>query len=81
MRCWRLLFLIPLIPVVWTPLSDHIDPRLWGMPFVIWFQFIVVLLGMAVTAAVHLIENSQDRVGASKPAHRWLSRPTSPHSE
>lgn len=53
----RLIMLIPLAAAIWTPANDHLDPHLWAFPFVIWFQFFVLLLGMAATLIVFLVEN------------------------
>jgi hypothetical protein len=76
MRWFRLLLLIPLLLAVWTPLSDHVGPRLWGVPFLVWYHFLVVLIGMAVTGAVFFLDNraSQDHGVSQQEAERGPSR-------
>jgi hypothetical protein len=51
MRWMRALFILPLFLAVYTPASNFQSPHLAGIPFVIWFQFVIVVLG-AVTAYI-----------------------------
>jgi hypothetical protein len=44
-----LLMLVPVAAYIYPPLYQHVDPRLGGIPFAIWYQFAWVLAGVAVT--------------------------------
>ncbi len=48
-RNWSLLLL--LLPFVFLLYARH-DPRLWGIPFFVWYQVAWVLIGSACTYAV-----------------------------
>jgi hypothetical protein len=49
---WNLLLLIPFI-VLFTPLYNRETPKLFGMPFFYWFQFVVIILGVLSTITVY----------------------------
>jgi hypothetical protein len=49
---WNLVLLIPFI-VLLTPIYNRESPTLFGMPFFYWFQFLVILLGVASTITVY----------------------------
>jgi hypothetical protein len=48
MRWTRALFILPLFLAIYTPASNHQSPHLAGIPFVIWFQFVIVVIGAVV---------------------------------
>jgi hypothetical protein len=50
---WNLLLLVPLLMLV-TPWFNRATPRLGGLPFFYWFQFLFVLVGVACVAIVHV---------------------------
>ena len=49
---WNLLLIVPLLVLV-TPLFNMDGPRLFGMPFFYWFQFLFVLVGVLATLIVY----------------------------
>ena len=49
---WNLLLLLPLLMLV-TPWFNKTDPRLFGMPFFYWIQFLWVVVGVASVAIVN----------------------------
>lgn len=50
---WQLLLLlIPFVALLYPPFYATTAPRLWGVPFFIWYQFLWVILGVLVTAVV-----------------------------
>jgi hypothetical protein len=49
---WNLLLLIPFI-VLFTPLYNRAEPALIGLPFFYWFQFSIIVLGVASTVVVY----------------------------
>lgn len=48
---WNLLLLLPLLMLV-TPWFNRVDPRLGGLPFFYWYQFLFVVVGVASVAIV-----------------------------
>jgi hypothetical protein len=51
---WYLLLLAPFVGLLWPPFYNKDAPRLAGFPFFYWYQFLWVLLGVALTAVVYL---------------------------
>ena len=51
---WHFLLVLPFIGMLWTPFYNHVEPRLGGVPFFYWYQFLWVLIGAALTGFVYL---------------------------
>ena len=63
LRHWpRLLFLIPVVVVLWVPFYNRLEPELDGIPFFYWYQIAWVLISAAIVMAVYLIETRITRV-------------------
>ncbi len=58
----RLLFLIPMVAVLWVPFYNRIEPSLGGIPFFYWYQLALVLVGAAVVLTVYLLETRLTKV-------------------
>lgn len=43
------LLLIPIVALMWVSSYSKVEPRLWGFPFFIWYQFLWVFLCSAMT--------------------------------
>lgn len=43
------LLLIPIVALMWVSSYARVEPRLWGFPFFIWYQFLWVFLCSAMT--------------------------------
>jgi hypothetical protein len=52
----RLLFLIPLIAILWVPSYNRLEPTLAGIPFFYWYQLLLILVGAALVMLVYVIE-------------------------
>jgi Protein of unknown function (DUF3311) len=50
---WYLLLLLPFIGLLWLPFYAKAEPRLWGIPFFYWYQFLWVFITMALTELVY----------------------------
>jgi hypothetical protein len=50
---WLLLLVIPFIGTLWLPFYAHFTPTLWGLPFFYWYQFLWVIITVAITAFVY----------------------------
>ncbi len=50
---WNLLLVLPLLMLI-TPWFNKDRPRVLGMPFFYWYQFLFVIVGVATTWIVYL---------------------------
>ena len=48
-----ILLLIPIIALMWVGSYARETPRLWGIPFFFWYQFLWVFLCAGMTHAAH----------------------------
>jgi hypothetical protein len=56
-RHWpRLLFLIPLVAMLWVPSYNRLAPEFAGIPFFYWYQLLWILVGAAIVALVYTFE-------------------------
>jgi hypothetical protein len=63
-NAWNLLLLVPLLMLI-TPWFNSDSPRLIGLPFFYWFQFLFVIVGVACVWIVYAM--------TKKPANRSKS--------
>ncbi|HEY2701392.1 MAG TPA: DUF3311 domain-containing protein [Pseudonocardiaceae bacterium] len=63
-NAWNLLLLVPLLMLI-TPWFNSDSPRLIGLPFFYWFQFLFVVVGVACVWIVYAM--------TKKPANRSKS--------
>jgi hypothetical protein len=63
----RWVFLVPLVAVIWTPFYAEGGPALGPFPFVIWYQFAMVVLGSLLTATVYRVEREHSPASAARP--------------
>jgi hypothetical protein len=55
-RRWSLLLLlIPFVALLWPPFYAGLEPKLLGVPYFIWYQFLWTILGAAITFVVFLL--------------------------
>lgn len=52
---WLLLLLIPLVGLLYPPFYARLEPWVFGFPFFIWYQFLWVFIGVAITALVYKV--------------------------
>jgi hypothetical protein len=50
---WNWLLLLPLLLALYPPLYNHVDPKLFGLPFFYWYQLAIVPVSMISTMAVY----------------------------
>ena len=50
---WLLLLLVPFVLLLFPALYNSVSPTLWGVPFFVWYQMLMVLVGAGVTAVVY----------------------------
>jgi hypothetical protein len=56
----RVLLIIPFIALLFPTLYAHTEPRLSGIPFFIWYQFLWVILGVIITGIVYALGRGGD---------------------
>jgi hypothetical protein len=47
------LLLVPMLLVIWPPLYNKVEPRLFGIPFFYWFQLVVIPISVVCTVLVY----------------------------
>jgi hypothetical protein len=55
----RILLIVPFIALLFPTLYAHADPRLAGIPFFIWYQFLWVILGVGITGLVYALNRDE----------------------
>jgi Protein of unknown function (DUF3311) len=60
-RRWGLLLLlIPFVALLYPPFYASVTPRLAGIPFFIWYQFLWVIIGVCITGVVYAIDRVRE---------------------
>lgn len=60
-RRWQLLLLIPFVGTLWVPFYDSAEPRLGGVPYFYWYQFLWIGIGAGITALVYFATREKER--------------------
>jgi hypothetical protein len=58
---WHLLLLVPFVGVLWVPFYDSLEPRLAGVPYFYWYQFLWIGISAALTAVVYFATRGPPR--------------------
>ena len=53
-----LLLTIPFIGTLWVSTYAAVAPKLWGIPFFYWYQFLWIAIGAVITIIVYIVEGS-----------------------
>jgi uncharacterized protein DUF3311 len=56
---WYLLLVLPFIGTLWVPLFNRIEPKVGGIPYFYWYQFLWVVIGAALTAIVYFATRNE----------------------
>ncbi len=56
-----LLLAVPFVGTLWVPFYDAVEPRLGGVPYFYWYQFLWIGIGAALTAIVYFATRGEDR--------------------
>ncbi|SER33225.1 DUF3311 domain-containing protein [Lentzea albida] len=62
---WNLLLILPLFMLI-TPWFNFDEPRIFGLPFFYWYQFLFVPLGVACVGIVY-VKTKDEPVVTGKP--------------
>jgi hypothetical protein len=52
-RLWYLLLLVEFVAVLVPSIYARTDPKLWGIPFFYWYQFLWIIVSAILTAIVY----------------------------
>ncbi|HEY3819191.1 MAG TPA: DUF3311 domain-containing protein [Polyangiaceae bacterium] len=52
-KAWLLLLVVPFVGTLWVPFYDSLDPRIGGVPYFYWYQFLWIGIGAVLTAVVY----------------------------
>jgi hypothetical protein len=58
---WYLPLLAPFVGMLWVPFYDAAEPRVAGVPFFYWYQFLWVGIGAGITAVVYFATRGSER--------------------
>ena len=50
---WQWLLIVPFVGTLWVPFYNAIEPRMGGIPYFYWYQFLWVGISAALTAMVY----------------------------
>jgi hypothetical protein len=57
---WHWLLVFPLVMPLLTPLYNHVEPTLWGVPFFYWYQLACAVMTMLIITAVYQLTKGRD---------------------
>jgi hypothetical protein len=60
-----LLLLAPFVGTLWVPFFNSVEPRLGGVPYFYWYQFLWIVLSAVLTAVVYFATLA----GPDAPSH------------
>jgi hypothetical protein len=60
-RWARVLLVVPFVALLFPTLYAHAEPRLGGIPFFIWYQFLWVILGVGITGLVYALSRRDEQ--------------------
>jgi hypothetical protein len=55
----RILLLVPFVALLVPNFYAHGEPRLSGIPFFVWYQFLWVILGVCITGLVYALNRDE----------------------
>jgi hypothetical protein len=58
---WYLLLLVPFVGTLWPPFYDALEPRLAGVPYFYWYQFLWIVIGAVLTGVVYFATREPER--------------------
>jgi hypothetical protein len=67
-RFWYILLIAPFIGTLTMPFYAHAKPELWGFPFFYWYQFLWVIIAVAITAVVYALTTTSDAPPPQPPS-------------
>jgi Protein of unknown function (DUF3311) len=50
---WHALLLVPFVGTLWVPFYNSVEPRVGGVPYFYWYQFLWIGISSLLTAVVY----------------------------
>jgi hypothetical protein len=50
---WYLLLVVPFVGTLWVPFYNSLEPRLGGIPYFYWYQFLWIGISVTLTAVAY----------------------------
>jgi hypothetical protein len=60
-RAWYALLLVPFVGTLWVPFYDDLEPRVAGVPYFYWYQFLWIAIGAVITGVVYFATREPGR--------------------
>jgi hypothetical protein len=57
---WYVSLLVPFVATLWVPFYNSVEPRLGGVPYFYWYQFLWIILGATLTGVVYFATRDRD---------------------
>jgi hypothetical protein len=57
---WYLALLVPYVGTLWVPFFNTLEPRLAGVPYFYWYQFLWIGIGAGLTGAVYFATRAEE---------------------
>jgi hypothetical protein len=51
---WYVILFVPFFTAIWVPLFNRMEPSFCGIPFLYWFQFVLIIVAAIVTGLAYL---------------------------
>ena len=58
---WYLLLIAPFVGTLWVPFYNAVEPRLAGVPYFYWYQFLWIIIGAVLTGVVYFATRDEER--------------------
>lgn len=58
---WYVLLVVPFVGTLWVPFYNSVEPRLGGIPYFYWYQFLWIGISTLLTAIVYFATSAGER--------------------
>ena len=64
---WYVALFAPFVATLWVPFFDSVEPRVGGVPYFYWYQFLWIGISSALTGIVYFATQREDPDADSPP--------------
>jgi hypothetical protein len=57
---WYLLLVVPFVGTLWVPFYNAVDPKVAGVPYFYWYQFLWIAISVTLTTVVYFATRAGD---------------------
>jgi hypothetical protein len=58
---WYALLILPFVGTLWVPFYNALEPRVFGIPYFYWYQFLWIAISATLTAIVYFATRENGR--------------------